>query len=167
MTADVTQNRFTKSAPRMGENARMLLAILTCCVIAACGGERSTPEEEVRAWVWQGHELAESKDRRALVDMISPAYSDARGNSRDDIENMFRAVFLRQKKVALITRIDAVEVHADTAANVTLDVGMAGTDDNVLGFSADAYQFEMELEKDGDDWLLISARWGQVGRELR
>ena len=165
--ADVTPNRFTNSAPPVGETGRMQLVFLACCLLAACGGDRSTPEEEVRAWVWQGHELAESKDRRALVDMIAPAYSDARGNSRDDIENMFRAVFLRQKKVALITRLDAVQMHADTAANVTLDVGMAGTDDNVLGFSADAYQFEMELEKDGDDWLLISARWGQVGRELR
>ena len=165
--ADVTPTRFTKYAPRAGVVGRFLLTVFVCCSVAACGGDRSTPEEEVRAWVWQGHELAESKDRGGLVDMISPAYTDARGNSRDDIENMFRAVFLRQKKVALITRIDEVKVHADTAANVSLDVGMAGSDDNVLGFSADAYQFEMELEKDGDDWLLISARWAQVGRELR
>ncbi len=167
MTADVTPNRFTKYSPRTGEAGRALLAIVACCLLAACGGERSTPEQEVRAWVKQGHERAESKDRRGLVDMISPTYSDARGNSRDDIENMFRAVFLRQKKVALITRIDEVQVFADTAAEVSLDVGMAGSDNNVLGFSADAYQFEMELEKDGNDWLLISARWAQVGRELR
>ena len=166
MKADVTPNRFTNCSFGAA-TGRVLPALVVACLLAGCGGERSTPEEEVRAWVWQGHERAESKDRRGLVDMISPTYSDARGNSRDDIENMFRAVFLRQKKVALITRIDAVEVHAGTAANVSLDVGMAGTDDNVLGFSADAYQFEMELEKQGDDWLLISARWGQVGRELR
>lgn len=167
MKASVTPNRFTKQSPRGSGTSRLLLVLAVCCSISACGGDRSTPEEEVRAWVWQGHELVEAKDRRALVDMISPAYSDARGNSRADIENMFRAVFLRQKNVALITRIDAVSVHAGTAANVSLDVGMAGKDDNVLGFSADAYQFEMELEKDGDDWLLISARWAQVGRELR
>ena len=167
MKADVTLHRFTNHSPGVGGAGRLWFLLVVCCALAACGGERSTPEEEVRAWVWQGHDLAEAKDRRALVDMISPAYSDARGNSRDDIENMFRVVFLRQKKVALITRIDAVQMHADTAANVALDVGMAGTEDNVLGFSADAYQFEMELEKDGDDWLLISARWGQVGRELR
>ena len=166
MKANVTPNRFTKLSPRRG-GAGLLLTMLACCAITACGGERSTPEEEVLAWVWQGHDLAEAKDRRALVHLISPTYTGARGNSRDDIENMFRAVFLRQKKVALITRIDEVEVHAGTAANVSLDVGMAGSDDNALGFSADAYQFEMELEKDGDDWLLISARWAQVGRELR
>jgi hypothetical protein len=48
-----------------------------------------------------------------------------------------------------------------------LDVGMAGTNDGVLGFSADAYRFEMQLEKEDDDWLLMSARWGEIGGELR
>lgn len=165
--ADVAPNQITKRAPGIGGCRIPLLALVALASIAACGSENSTPEDEVRAWVWKGHELAESKDRRALVKMISPAYSDARGNSRDDIEDMFRLVFLRQNKVALITRIDDVQVHDGTAANLSIDVGMAGTDDNVLGFSADAYQFAMELEKDGNDWLLISARWGQVGREIR
>ena len=167
MMADVTPNQITKHSPGIGGFRVLLLALVVSASLAACGSDGSTPEDEVRAWVWQGHELAESKDRRALVKMISPAYSDARGNSRDDIENLVRLVFLRQNKVALITRIDDVQVHEGTAANISIDVGMAGTDDNVLGFSADAYQFAMELEKDGNDWLLISARWGQVGRELR
>jgi len=167
MMADVTPIRFTKYSPGVGGFRRLLLVLIVSVSMAACDSDSSTPEDEVRAWVWQGQELAEHKDRRALIKMISPAYSDARGNSREDIENLFRLVFLRQNKVALITRIDELQVHGGSAANVSIDVGMAGTDDNVLGFSADAYQFAMELEKDGNDWLLISARWGQVGRELR
>lgn len=163
--AEMTPNRFTKYSPGAGGYRSLLL--LTSLFMAACGSDGSTPEDEVRAWVWQGQELAEQKDRRALVKMISPGYSDGRGNSREDLENLFRLVFLRQNKVALITHIDEVQVHDGTAANVSINVGMAGTDDNVLGFSADAYQFAMELEKDGDDWLLISARWAQVGGELR
>jgi len=43
---------------------------------------------------------------------------------------------------------------------------MAGQNDAVLGFSADAYRFQLELEREGDDWLLISARWGELGEEL-
>lgn len=167
MTAHMTPNQITKHLPTVGGCRVSLLILVVFASTAACSGDRSTPEDEVRDWIWKGQELAESKDRRALVKMISPAYSDARGNSREDIENLFRLVFLRQNKVALITRIADVQVHDGTAANVEIDVGMAGTDDNVLGFSADAYQFAMELEKDGDDWLLISARWGQVGSELR
>jgi hypothetical protein len=115
---------------------------------AGCGDTLSDPEAAVRAWVAQGVERAEAKDRRALVDMISASYTDARGNKRDDIENMFRIYFLRQHTVALLTRIEALEVHDESAAELTLAVGMAGTNDGVLGFSADAYRFEMELERD-------------------
>jgi hypothetical protein len=120
----------------------------------------------LRAWVQQGHELAEAKDRPGLVDMISPAYTDARGNNRDDINNLFRIYFLRTQSVALLTKIEELKVYGDSAGEVVLSVGMAGTHDGTFGFSADAYRFEMEFELDGDEWLLISARWGEIGEEL-
>ena len=132
----------------------------------ACSDPPVGPEQALRAWVSQGHELAEAKDRRALVDMISPAYSDSRGNSRDDIENLFRLYFLRQHKVALITRIEELNIYADSAAKLVLAVGMAGTNDGTFGFSADAFRFEMEFERDDDEWLLMSARWGELGGDL-
>ncbi len=143
------------------------LAAMMLVGVGACGDAPAGPEAAVRAWVQQGHEAAEDKDRRTLVGMISPAYTDARGHSRDDIEDLFRFYFLRQQKVSLLTRINEVHVFDETAAEVVLDVGMAGTNDNLLGFSADAYRFEMELEKDGDEWLLINARWGEIGGTLR
>ena len=60
-----------------------------------------------------------------------------------------------------------MKVIGGTAAEVSITVGMAGTNDSALGISADAYRFELELEFDGDDWLLISARWGELGDQLR
>jgi hypothetical protein len=99
--------------------------------------------------------------------MISPTYSDARGNSRDDIENLFRFYFLRTRQVGLLVSIDAIEVFDDTAAQVMLTVAMAATTDSVLGFNADAYAFELELEKSGGEWLLVSGRWSDVGNEPR
>lgn len=145
---------------------RGLAMLVACAALAGCG-EATPPEAALRAWVATGVELAEQKDRRGLVAMISPAYTDARGNGRDDIENLFRVYFLRQHKVALVTRIEELRVIGETAAELVLTVGMAGTNDGVLGFSADAYRFDMEFERDGDDWLLISARWGELGEELR
>lgn len=143
----------------------MVVAILIAG-IAGCG-PATEPEESLRQWVRQGHEAAETKDRKTLVRMISPAYRDARGNSRDDIENLFRLYFLRAQKVALITKIDRLEVTGDSAGELGLSVGMAGTHDGTLGLSADLYRFEMELERKGRDWQLISARWGAVGDKLR
>ena len=64
--------------------ARHFLATFFCLLLVACGGPSEGPEAALRAWVAQGQELAEEKDRRGLVDMISPAYIDARGNERDD-----------------------------------------------------------------------------------
>ena len=167
MMANVTRNQSARGV--RGSNApwRCVAMLLGSVLLVGCGGGGTAPEDAIRAWVEQGHELAEERDRRALVAMISPGYTDSRGNSRDDIEDLFRFYFLRQHKVALLTRIGDVEVFDGTAAEVVVDVGMAGTNDGVLGFSADAYRFEMELEKDGDDWLLTSARWGEIGGDLR
>lgn len=136
-------------------------------LLVACGGPVSAPEEELRGWVADGIDAATAKERRRLVGMISPAYADARGNERGDIENMLRVYFLRQHKIALLPNIEEITVYDDTAARIVLTVGMAGTNDGVLGFSADAYRFALELEKVADEWRLIAARWGELGDELK
>ena len=146
---------------------RLLATGLLCLWLAGCGGPSEGPEAALRAWVSQGHELAEEKNRRGLVAMISPDYVDARGNKRDDISDLFRIYFLRTHAVALITKIEELNVYGDDAGEVVLTVGMAGTNDGTFGFSADAYRFEMEFERDGDEWLLTSARWGELGGDLR
>jgi len=148
-----------------GNRRRFLVTAIIGVLLAGCGGPEGGPEEAVRAWVSHGHEAAEAKDRGALMDMISPAYADTRGNSRTDIENMMRFYFLRQNKVALITRIEDLNIYDDSAAQVVLAVGMAGTNDGALGFSADAFRFEMEFVLDDDDWLLTSARWAELGED--
>jgi hypothetical protein len=146
---------------------RPLLTVLLATGLASCGGPPESTEMQLRAWVDRGHEAAERKDRDALVEMISPTYSDARGNSRDDIENLFRFYFLRAKKVGLLVSIDDIEIFDDSAAQVMLTVAMAATTDSVLGFNADAYEFELELEKADSEWLLVSGRWNDVGNGLR
>jgi hypothetical protein len=114
----------------------------------------------------RGEEAAQTKQRRELIGMISPAYADTRGSDRGDIENLLRAYFFRQSSITLLTRIEAIRLFGDSAAEIDLTVAMAGQNGSVLGFSADAYRFQFELEHDGDDWLLISARWGELGEEL-
>ena len=162
MIASLTRN----PAGVVGTGRRGIALVMLCGLISACGDPPTPPEEAVRAWVKQGAELAAAKDRKGLVKMISSTYADARGNTRDDIDKLFRFYFLRQHKVALLTRIEELTVHGDSAADFVLAVGMAGTHDGALGFGAEAYRFEMELERDGDNWLLIAARWGELGGEL-
>jgi hypothetical protein len=146
---------------------RYLILSLMMLLISACGDSASDPEAELRDWVAQGETAVEEKDRARLLDMISEDYVDARGNDRNNIGNMLRAYFFRQHSIALLTGIDEVTFYGNTAAQLTLTVGMAGSSGGALGFSADAYQFELELQKPDDEWVLIGARWGELGGELR
>ena len=146
---------------------RTLLTVgIVAFVAAGCGKSASAPEQELREWVASGVEAAENKERRKLMKMISTSYTDARGNEHDDIENLLRAYFLRQNSITLLPKIEEITVYDETAGKILMTVAMAGTNDGVLGFSADAYRFALELEKDSDDWQLISARWGELGDEV-
>ena len=142
------------------------MSLVCLAVLSGCGGPEAGPEEQLRQWVSTGQEAAESKDRRDFLDLISPAYVDARGFDRDDVGDRLRVYFLRQHSIKLLTSIEEIRIFADSAAEIELTVAMAGKNDSVFGFSADAYRFQLELERDGDDWLLISARWGKLGKEL-
>ena len=83
------------------------------------------------------------------------------------IDDVLRVYFFRQDRISLLPRIEEITVYDTTAARIVMPVGMAGTNDGVLGFSADAYRFAFELEKPAEEWQLISARWGELGDELR
>ena len=145
----------------------LFTVVLLVCVAQGCSEPASAPEEELRAWVASGIDAAENKERRKLMGMVAPAYVDARGNERDDIEGLLRVYFLRQNNITLLPKIEEITIYDDTAGKIVMTVGMAGTNDGVLGFSADAYRFALELEKDANEWQLISARWGELGDELR
>ena len=143
-----------------------LILSLICTVLTGCGGSNGGPEEALRAWVSMAEAAAEERDRSSLLDLISENYADGRGNDHASVGQMLRIYFLRQHSIALLATIEEITVYDATAAKIVLMVGMAGANDGVLGFSADAYRFELELEKDADEWQLIAARWGELGDEL-
>ena len=140
---------------------------LICVVLAGCGNTAGGPEEALRAWVNAAEEAAEERDRRGLLALISENYADGRGNDYEGVGQMLRVYFLRQQSIALLVTIDDIVLSGDTAALLKLTVGMAGTNNSALGVSADAYNFELELQADDDEWLLIGARWSELGEQLR
>lgn len=156
----------TSTKNRMTRTICQLLLVFALLGLTACSGKKSAPEEALRAWVDTAELAAEEKDRGALIELISPDYADARGNDRQAVDRVLRWWFLRQRGIALLTKIDNIEVYNDTAAKVALTVGMAATGGNAFGLNADAYRFELDMVLDDDEWLLIAARWGEIGKEL-
>ena len=145
---------------------RVVVALASVLIVASCGVAADDPEAELRAWVTAAEAEAEGRDRRALLARVAESYMDGRGNNRDGVDKLLRYYFLRQQSVILLSNIETIEVFGDTAAEVSLSVGMAGSSGG-LNLSADAWRFELELEKRDGDWLLIGARYGALGEELR
>lgn len=146
---------------------RVLILTMVFTLLCACGGPSAGPEEQLRQWVADAEQFAQEKDRRSLMAMISKAYVDGRGNDYEGVDKLFRLYFLRVRSISLASTIDEIVVSADSAAEIRLTVGMLGTNDGTFGLDADAYRFHLELERDGSDWLLIGARYGALGSEIR
>ena len=145
---------------------RLITVCLMYTLLAACSGPPEGPEARIRQWIADAEAAAEALDRRELLSMVSVNYADGRGNNRDAVDNILRFYFLRQKSVELVMNIDELTVIDDTAAEVLVTAAGVGTTTRALGFNADAYQFSLELAKDDDEWMLIGARWGELGQEL-
>jgi hypothetical protein len=145
---------------------RVFALTMICAAAAGCGTSPG-PEEAVRLWIRDAETAVGNRDRGALMEMIAERYADARGNDKEEVEQKLRLWFLRSQNIVLASKIDSVTVMGDTAAQVLLTAGMAGTGDGILGLTADAYRFELQLENDGNAWRLIGARWGEVGTDLR
>ena len=140
--------------------------MLAFAVTSGCA-PGTNPEEAVRQWVQEAEDAIEARERGVLEDMIAAGYADARGNEKADIVQMLRVWFLRSSNVVLVSKIDEVTVFDDSAAIVLLTAATAGTGQGMFGLDADALRFELELEATGDEWLLIGARWGRPGEDLR
>lgn len=140
--------------------------MLAFAVTSGCASGTG-PEEAVRQWVREAEDAIEARERGVLEDMIAAGYADARGNEKADIVQMLRVWFLRSSNVVLVSKIDEVTVFDDSAAIVLLTAATAGTGQGMFGLDADALRFELELEATGDEWLLIGARWGRPGEDLR
>lgn len=145
---------------------RLITLSMICALLVACGEAPGGPEEALRQWVADAEAAAEDLDRRGLVAMVSDNYADGRGNDRAAVEKLLRLYFLRQKSVALVTKIDKLNVIDQTAAELLVTAAGVGTTTLMLGVNADAYQFALELEKNDAEWTLIGARWGELGQEL-
>lgn len=151
---------------------KLLFAVAAAAAAVSCGPAAGTPEEQLREWVGAMETAAEEEAHGAIMELIAPSYNDARGHGREDVDKLLRLYFVHQDRIALLSAIDEIVVNDGTAATVVVTVGMAGTEDNLLGVRADAVRFELELESVDEprsyaDWQLLSARWGELGEPLR
>jgi hypothetical protein len=142
---------------------RLLVPLLCVCVAAAAGGCGSgDPEAEVRELIAKAESAAEARDTGFFRDTISASYADRRGQSRDDVINVIRGVFITNASVEVISRIHTIELAGADAATVKMQAALVGKREgaSLLDVDGDLYDIELELVRDSGDWRVISADWG-------
>jgi hypothetical protein len=154
---------------RAGRSAAIATALFgLALLLGACGGEPPDPEEALRSLVAEARVAAEARDVGALTEPLHPDFRDEDGRSVEDIERLLRGLFLRHRRVVLLTRIDTLDLIGADRAHMSVLVAMASErnpDLSVLPLGASAYRFDLDLEQfENDEWRLTAARWSRAER---
>jgi hypothetical protein len=133
-------------------------------LLVVCGGEDSSPDAAVRRTLAGIETAARARDLSAVVEHVSEAYADPRGNDRQAVRQIAAFHLLRNQSVHTLTRIRSVAFDESGQAQVDALVAMAGTaipDADVLAtVRADLYRFDVTLrEEPSGTWRVISAGW--------
>lgn len=132
--------------------------------IAACG-ERSTPEQQVRAVIASGEAAAEKRDLSALMDLVSSRYEDAAGGSAVELTRRLRGYFIANQSVHLLTRIESIDFPYDDHARVRLTIGTLGRDATATDkfeLAADVHEVRLELQFERGEWKVTRAEWHSI-----
>jgi hypothetical protein len=140
---------------------------LTACLIALGGcGNRSTPEQQVRAVIATGEAAAEKRDLSALMDLVSSRYEDSQGGSAVELTRRLRGYFIVNQSVHLLTRIESIEFPYQDLARVRLTLGTLGrqtTAADTIDLAADVHFVQLELHLERGEWKVTRAEWHPLG----
>lgn len=140
--------------------------MLVCGALVAACGDRSVPEQQVRAVIAAGETAAEKRDLSGLMDLVSSRYEDSRGGSAVELSRTLRGYFIVNQSVSLATRIESIDFPYDDMARVQLTVGTLGRDaaaGDGLGLAADVHEVRLELKLERGEWKVTRAEWQPVG----
>ncbi|HKR33641.1 MAG TPA: hypothetical protein VJT10_02325 [Steroidobacteraceae bacterium] len=135
---------------------------LSCAALLLAGcADDSSPEQQVRSVIESMEVAAEARNVGDLMEHVSANYRDAQGQGRVEASRYARGYFVANQSIHLLTRIERLEFPAPDEARVKLQVGMAGRggEQGAAGLSADLYDFDLALVREGGEWKLSYADW--------
>jgi hypothetical protein len=130
-------------------------------LLAACGPQE-TPEARVRAVIERGEQAAEARQLSGLMELVSPAYRDERGDGAEELRQYLRGYLVTHQSIHLLTRVETVEFPYRDMARVSLTLGALGREaapTAAFEMAADVYDVELELQLEDGNWRVTRARW--------
>lgn len=130
-------------------------------------GKGETDADRIKATVKEMVEGAEAKDLARVKKHIAKEYKDPSGNDYDALKGIMLYYFMQQGDINVFLRRQEIEVKDDRAKmsmNAVISRGAKVSDIKEIGQAeAAGFIFDLTFEKRGNDWLLVSAIWRQVG----
>jgi predicted small lipoprotein YifL len=130
------------------------LLLLTLAALAACG-DKSSPEQQVRAVIEQMEQAAENRDVGDLKAHLSEEYRDANGMGAEAAARYARGYFIANQSIHLLTRVEELTFPTDGEARAQVLVGMLGRDAGAADqwdLAAEVHTFKIALRREDGQW---------------
>lgn len=143
-----------------------MLALLSA-VLGALAGACSRGGDPVRETLDAVVKAANARDAKALFARVAPGFQGADGSgfadARATVERYFAAY-----EILNVTFRDVRIERAEGAARVRLRAELSGQPRRIGGLeglvpSSSAYDFDLRLTREGDDWKIAWAQWNPAG----
>ena len=144
---------------------RLLVVVFAACS-AGCAPSAGDPAAEVAALIASGEAAAEAGDHRAISELLADDYDDAAGRDRRQVAFMLRSLMGRYPNVMISVRDIDVDVISPELANADATVLLLARRQGgalPFGVDGDAFRLRLALRREGGDWLVTRAQWGDSG----
>jgi hypothetical protein len=141
--------------------------LLVLPLLYACGGGRTTPEEQVRQLLDSGEQSVESRSLSAVAPLLSESFSGTAAEDKQAVMRLLAGYFVTHQSIHLLTQVSRLELTGpgdeQRQAEVTLFVAVAGqpltSSSQLLSIRADLIRLELMLILEQDEWRVVSADW--------
>jgi len=147
-------------------NSANVAFVLVAGLFATGCGERSSPQDEVRAVIEAAEQAAEARSVGDLMALAAPGFSDRDGRTSDELAHYVRGYFIANQSVHLLTRITRIEIPAPDVAEAEVTVAMVGKDADANAawdLAFDIVDFDIDLRRTDGEWRVVHADWSRGG----
>jgi ketosteroid isomerase-like protein len=137
--------------------AALLIGLL---LLSAC--HKETEQDKVKKVITSIQKAAGKRDLKEILSRVSKDYRDPQGNNYAATKDILILYFFRNQKIS-VTITDLEADVSDSSAKATFQAILAGRSDqsagDLLPETLGAYRFEVGLNKEANEWKVISAKW--------
>lgn len=150
------------------QSGYLFTALLLLATLGGCSSDPEDPKSQIKKVIEQIEVAAEKSSVKLFSEHVSSQYQDKRHKNRQQAMRLLLGYFHRNKNIHLFTRIRNIEISEQTpdVAKASVNVAMTGTQvdssEQLMLLKARAYQFDVVLHKEDDQWLVRSAAWQRI-----